>query len=64
MSIMVNTTQPRISVIVADNQLGYCHMVEYGKTLADFRVDGKWLFKLGHKKLYLEVIRKYPIFPL
>ena len=31
----------------AANQLGQAHLVEYGKTKGDFRVDGKYTFEVG-----------------
>ncbi len=33
----------------AINQLSYNHIVEYGKTQGDFKVDGKWTFEIGGK---------------
>lgn len=44
----------------AVNQLSYNHIVEYGKTQGDFKVDGKWTFEVGGEKKSFAQIADVP----
>ena len=44
----------------AVNQLSYAHIVEYGKSQGDFKVDGKWTFEIGGEDKSFKQIADMP----
>ena len=55
-----NSNKGTIRECFAVNQLSVNHLVEYGKTTGDFKIDGKYTFEVGGDRKTFDQIADIP----